>query len=89
MKGGLLKLMKVCVNNIPFNILPGMTVKHILISAGLLKEIEQGKRIVDEWGNEIGLAGELTEGEKIFVVSREEEDRKVLPSSHENPPRDA
>jgi hypothetical protein len=81
--------MKVSVNNIPFDILPGMTVKHILMSAGLLKEIEQGKRIVDEWGNEIGLAGELTGGERIFVVSQEEEDRKVLPSSHENPPGDA
>ena len=46
-----------------------MTVKHVLISAGLLKEIEQGKRIVDEWDNEIGVDGELTEGEKIFVVS--------------------
>ncbi len=69
MKGGLLKRMKVYVNNRAFHILPGMTVKHLLISAGLLKEIEQGKRIVDEWENEIGLAGELTEGERIFVVS--------------------
>jgi sulfur carrier protein ThiS len=75
LKGGSLKLMKVYVNNIPHNILPGMTVKHLLISAGLLKETEQGKRIADEWGNEIGLAGELTEGDRIFVVSQEEEDR--------------
>ena len=61
--------MRVYVNNRAFNTLPGTTVKHILISAGLLKEIEQGKRIVDEWDNEIGVDGELTEGEKIFVVS--------------------
>jgi hypothetical protein len=61
--------MKVYVNNIPFHILPGMTVKHILISTGLLKEIEQGKHIVDEWDNELGIEGELTEGERIFVVS--------------------
>jgi hypothetical protein len=61
--------MRVYVNNIPVDILPGMTVKHILISAGLLKEIEQGKRIVDEWENEIGIEGELTEGERIFLVS--------------------
>jgi hypothetical protein len=81
--------MTVYVNNIPFNILPGMTVRHLLISAGLLKEIDQGMRIVDAWKNEIGLEGELTEGEKIFVVSHQEEDRKVLPTSHENPPRDA
>jgi len=61
--------MKVYVNNRAFPLLPGMTVKHILVSAGLLKEIEQGKRIVDEWDNEIGIDGELTEGERIFLVS--------------------
>ncbi len=61
--------MRVYVNNMPFHTLPGMTVRHILITAGLLKEIEQGKRIVDEWNNEIGIDGELTEGERIFLVS--------------------
>ena len=61
--------MRVYVNNRAFHILPGMTVKHILITAGLLKEIEQGKRIVDAWNNEIGIDGELTEGERIFLVS--------------------
>jgi hypothetical protein len=81
--------MRVYINNIPFDILQGMTVKHVLISAGLMKEIEQGKRIVDAWKNEIGLEGELTEGEKIFLVSHQEEDRIFLPASHENPPRDA
>jgi hypothetical protein len=67
--------MKVYVNNIPFDILPGMTVKHLLISAGLLKEIGQGKRVFDKWENEIGLEGELTAGERIFVLSHQEEDR--------------
>jgi hypothetical protein len=81
--------MRVYINNIPFDILPGMTVKHIIINAGLMKEIEQGKRIVDEWKNELGLEGELTEGERIFVVSHQEVDRRFLPASHENPPRDA
>jgi len=61
--------MKVYLNDIPVDLLPGMTVQHLLVSAGLLHEIEQGKRIVDEWGNEIGLEGELTGGEKVFLVS--------------------
>jgi hypothetical protein len=59
--------MKVYVNEIPIYILPGMTVKHALISASLLKEIEIGKKVYDEWGNEIGLDGALSEGVKIFI----------------------
>ncbi len=59
--------MRVYVNNKPFDILPGMKVKHALISAGLLKEIECGKKVFDEWGNEMGLEGALSEGIKIYV----------------------
>jgi len=44
-----------------------MKVKHALINAGLLKEIEASKRVFDEWGNEIGVDGALSEGSKIFV----------------------
>jgi len=67
--------MRIYLNNIPFDILPGMTVKHVLISAGLIGEIRQGKQIVDAWENEIGLEGELTEGERIFLKSHQEEGR--------------
>ena len=59
--------MRVYVNDIPVDILPGMTVKHALISAGLLEEIEASKRTFDEWGNEIGLDGALAEGERIYT----------------------
>ncbi len=59
--------MRIYVNNKPFDILPGMKVKHALISAGLLKEIDSGKKVYDEWGNEIGLEGALSEGIKIYV----------------------
>jgi hypothetical protein len=59
--------MRVFVNDRPVDILPGMTVRHALISAGLLKEIERSKKAYDEWGNEIGLDGALTEGTKIYV----------------------
>jgi hypothetical protein len=44
-----------------------MTVKHALIHAGLLKEIEASKKVYDEWGNEVGLDGALSEGAKIYI----------------------
>jgi hypothetical protein len=59
--------MTVYVNDRPSDLLPGMTVKHALISAGLLKDIESSKRVYDEWGNELGLDGALSEGAKIYV----------------------
>ncbi|MDA8433122.1 MAG: hypothetical protein M0Z60_09190 [Nitrospiraceae bacterium] len=58
--------MRVYVDNKAVDILPGMTVRHALISAGLLKEIGL-KKVYDEWGNEIGLDGALAEGAKIFL----------------------
>ncbi|MCX5719360.1 MAG: hypothetical protein NT055_05245 [Nitrospirae bacterium] len=59
--------MKVYVNDTLVDILPGMTVKHALIHAGLLITIESSKKVYDEWGNEIGLDGALSEGLKIYV----------------------
>lgn len=59
--------MKVYVNKRPVEMLPGMTVRHALISVGLLKEIEKSKKVYDEWGNELGLDGALSDGMKIFV----------------------
>ena len=59
--------MRVDVNDIAVDILQGMTVRHALISAGLLKEIEESKEVFDEWGNRIGLDGALSKGEKIYV----------------------
>jgi hypothetical protein len=59
--------MKVFVNDQEVNIGTGMTVKHALTAAGLIDEIEKGKKVYDEMGNEIGLGGALTEGTKIYV----------------------
>jgi hypothetical protein len=59
--------MTVYVNDTQVDIFPGMTVKHALLSAGLLDEIDASKRVFDEWGNEIGLDGALSEGAKIYV----------------------
>ena len=61
--------MKVYVNQESVGLLPGMTVKHALRAAGLLKEVEASKKVYDEWGNELGLDGALSEGMKINVRS--------------------
>lgn len=58
--------MKVYVNDKPVDILQGMTVRHALLSSGLLVEIGP-KKVYDEWGNEIGLDGALIEEMKIYV----------------------
>jgi len=60
-------MMKVFINDKAIHVLPGMTVKHALIRAGLLKEIEDSKKVYDEWRNEVGLEGALSEGIKIYV----------------------
>jgi ABC-type multidrug transport system ATPase subunit len=62
--------MKVYVNQKPVELLPGMTVRHVLVSAGLLKAMEKSKKVYDEWGNELGLDGALIEGMRIFVKSQ-------------------
>jgi hypothetical protein len=59
--------MEVYVNDKPVHLLPGMTAKHALTYEGLLEELERGKKVYDECGNELGLDGALSEGAKIFV----------------------
>jgi hypothetical protein len=59
--------MRVYVNNIACDLLPGMTVRHALIKAGILDEKEPSQKVFDEQGNEIGLDGALSEGEKIYL----------------------
>jgi hypothetical protein len=44
-----------------------ITVRHALLTACLMEEIEAGKKVYDEWGNETGLDGALREGAKIYV----------------------
>lgn len=59
--------MRVYVNDHPVDLARGMTVRHALIYAGLLKEIEDSKKVYDAWGNEVGLDGALDEEMKICV----------------------
>lgn len=59
--------MKLYINDKEMELLPGMTVRHALIQGDLLKELEKGKKVLDQWGNELGLDGALHEGMKIMV----------------------
>jgi hypothetical protein len=59
--------MRVWVNQQALEMLPGMTVQHALIQAGVLEEIKAGRKVYDEWGQELGLDGALCEGMKISV----------------------
>ncbi len=62
--------MTVYVNDKKYEILPGTTVRHGLIRAGLLDEVAAGKKACDEWGHELGMDGALSEGARIFVRDR-------------------
>ncbi len=59
--------MRVYVNDKAVEVVPGMTVQHALIGAGLTERLQAGEKPYDEWGNEVGLAGALTPGMKIYV----------------------
>ncbi|MEW6387943.1 MAG: hypothetical protein AB1491_10555 [Thermodesulfobacteriota bacterium] len=59
--------LRIYVNQRPVDLMAGMTVRHALMAAGLLEEVEQGRRVHDEWGNEVGLEGALSPGLQLWV----------------------
>ena len=59
--------MRVYVDEKPVDLVPGMQVKHALISAGRMAAIAAGLKVYDAWGHELGLDGALADGMKIFV----------------------
>jgi hypothetical protein len=59
--------MKVYVNDRVVYIHAAMTVRHALLAAGVLDDLSAIKKVYDEWGNEIGLDGALSEGARIYV----------------------
>lgn len=59
--------MRVYVNDRPVDLLPGMTVRHALIGAGCPADLSGNRRAYDEWGNQLGLEGALSDGMKIYV----------------------
>jgi hypothetical protein len=59
--------MRVYVNEKPVDLVPGMQVRHALLSAGQMAAIARGLKVYDAWGHELGLNGALADGMKIFV----------------------
>ena len=59
--------MQVWVNRQVIRLAPGMQVKLAVQVAGLWSEVQAGKRVYDDWGNEVGFEGALTPGEKLWV----------------------
>jgi hypothetical protein len=59
--------MRVYVNQKAVEVLPGMTVRHALLSAELLKRLKAGEKPYDQWGNEVGLDGTLAPEMIIYV----------------------
>ena len=55
------------VNDQPVDLLEGMTVRHALIQSDLFGEMEKGKKVYDEWGNQVGLDGAVEEGQRFEV----------------------
>jgi len=58
---------RVYVNDHPVDLARGMTVKHALLQTELLKEMKTKKKVYDQWGNEVGLDGALSEEMKLYV----------------------
>lgn len=59
--------MKVFVNDNEVHLAPGMTVRHALVAAALIEEIDAGAKVYDEWGNEVGLDGAVSENYRLYV----------------------
>jgi hypothetical protein len=59
--------MRIWLNEKPLTLAPGMKVREALIQAGLFQEIEQGGKVYDDWGNEVGLDGSLQEGNRYTL----------------------
>ena len=69
--------MRIWLKGKPVSLIPGMTVRQALIGSDLLKEIEKGARVFDEWGNEMGLDGALEEGMRLELRSPGERPPKI------------
>lgn len=64
--------MKIYVNDRPVVLTHGMTVRHALIGADIMNKVDSSWRVYDEWGNEVGLDGALSEGSRIYVRSEDD-----------------
>jgi len=57
----------VFVNGTLVALAPGMTVRHALTGAGVMNMPGSTWQVYDEWGNELGLDGALSEGARIYL----------------------
>ena len=71
--------MKVTVNDIQIDLMPGMTVRHALIGAGLFGEAKEGKKVFDERGNEVGLDGALSDNASIYIGNNAQQQKTEKP----------
>ena len=59
--------MRVFIDGEPIDLVPGATVRHALLRAGATAGLYEFRRVLDSWGNEVGLDGELSEGECLYT----------------------
>lgn len=59
--------MRIWMNGQAVDLLEGMTVRQALMQLDLLGAIAEGKRVFDEWGNQVGLEGTVEEGQRFEV----------------------
>lgn len=65
--------MRVMVNDKIVFLLPGMKVRHALLQLGFFEGLGDGStlEVLDQWGNLLGLDGEVQEGQIIYVRRKE------------------
>ena len=59
--------MRIWLNDKPITLIPGMTIRQILIQSDCLREIEKGWMVYDEWDNEVGLDGAIENGSRFTL----------------------
>ena len=59
--------MRIWMNGQPVDLLKGMTVRQALIQLDLVRSLDEGKKVFDEWGNQVGLEGTVEEGQRFEV----------------------
>jgi hypothetical protein len=59
--------MQIWINDRPVTLPEGMTVRQALIQLELLGAVQEGRRVFDEWGNQVGLDGTVEEGQRFEV----------------------
>ena len=59
--------MRVFVDGEPIDLVPGSTVRHALLRADATAQFDESRRVFDPWGNEVGLDGELSKGDRFYT----------------------